>query len=115
MSKRSRQFQGNYGQKSNRRIRKQMKAAEQMPKATSKQMQSVKKVLMFLSAVAIVFFAISCLTKGNVQIFFLCTGAFTIAVLIAVWLIKWRCPHCGKQLGRSVSNTYKCRYCGKII
>ena len=119
MSKKARQVQRNYGQKSNRRIRKQMQKAAANNANDAKQisapMQNWRRILMVLAGLAIACFLASCFLHGQLQVAVLITGAFVIACMLAIWGIKWKCPHCGSHLGRNVSNTYRCKNCGKII
>ena len=38
---------------------------------------------------------------------------FCSAALVAVWLLLWRCPHCGKQLWWNFD--LPCKHCGEDI
>ena len=40
-------------------------------------------------------------------------GAVMLLVALALYNIWWRCPHCGKFLGRK--HELHCRYCGKVV
>ena len=36
-----------------------------------------------------------------------------VAVIVTVRIVFWKCPHCGKLLGRNTK--YFCSYCGKKL
>lgn len=40
-------------------------------------------------------------------------GAVMLLAALALYSIWWRCPHCGKFLGRK--HELHCRYCGKAV
>lgn len=40
-------------------------------------------------------------------------GAVMLLAALALYSIWWRCPHCGKFLGRK--HELHCRYCGKEV
>ena len=42
----------------------------------------------------------------------ICVGSFLLGFL--VWKIGWKCPHCGKHLGR-IGQSDLCPHCGKNI
>ena len=40
-------------------------------------------------------------------------GAVMLLTALALYIIWWRCPYCGKFLGRK--HELHCRYCGRAI
>lgn len=75
-------------------------------------LQTVKRVLWGLCALAILLMLLYMLTKSVVSIISLA------AVLLGMLLFErtyWRCPHCGRFLGRLDAKASFCPFCGEKL
>ena len=70
-------------------------------------LKTIKVLLFTLLALTLASFLIGC--GVSKPVYFLFTALFAIGYA-AVWLLCWRCPFCGRRLGRSDGET--CPHCG---
>lgn len=73
-------------------------------------LKKVKHLIWALAIACVVMIALLGITKSVVFLWLML--AFAVAG-IAVSLVLWRCPYCGRHLGRDVSQY--CTYCGKKL
>lgn len=52
------------------------------------------------------------LLEDPIALFFIILPFIVYIILYCVW---WRCPHCGRMLGRTLFFTEFCRFCGKSL
>jgi len=50
--------------------------------------------------------------EDPIALFFWLLPFIVYVILYCVW---WRCPHCGRMLGRTLFFTEFCRFCGKPL
>lgn len=76
---------------------------------------NLKKVLHIIWALAvgvILLILLAVLANGSIGVIAVCLILMAVlaVALVAVSLIWWRCPHCGRHLGRDVPKF--CPHCG---
>lgn len=84
----------------------------QLPGRTNLKLQTVKRVLWGLCALAILLMLLYMLTKSVASIISLA------AVLLGMLLFErtyWRCPHCGRFLGRLDAKASFYPFCGEKL
>ncbi len=78
-------------------------------------MKKLKKTVYLLMLLAFAFGIMGNLLGGTMQIAFLTIGALFAVALLAVLLVKWRCPHCRRFLWQFDSAAVHYKYCGKEL
>ena len=74
---------------------------------------SKKALLLVITGIVIAVVSVPVCMQGGEA------GLAVISALAIAWCILngrwWRCPHCGRHLGRISIGTQHCKYCGESI
>ncbi len=74
-----------------------------------------KKNIFTVCIVAILLIAFSVyLVPDAIKPFFMAVSIISVTIFMIVFFAMWRCPHCGRSLGR-LDNATHCKYCGKKL
>jgi Ca2+/Na+ antiporter len=71
--------------------------------------------LAVLFAILLVVIVLDILLDGRLYPFDLVIMAASAVVWLVLYILYWRCPHCGKWLPRGDGDLSVCPYCGKSL
>ena len=78
-------------------------------------MKQKKNTLTAVIVVTFVLLILANLLHGLWRIVAWCAMIFSLAVFAVLWSQIWRCPHCGKHLGRMADGSDRCPHCGEKL
>lgn len=75
-----------------------------------------KRVILIVStAVVVLLVLILRLIPESAQPYYLFFVALAVIADLILFGVLWRCPHCGRHLGRRIDGSAYCKYCGKKL
>ena len=78
-------------------------------------MQKNKQILTSVIVVTFVLLILANLLHGVLRIVAWVAMLFSLAVFAVLWSRLWRCPKCGKHLGRLADGEKVCPHCGEPL
>ena len=78
-------------------------------------MKQKKKMLTVLIVITFVLLILANLLHGLWRIIAWGAMIFSLAMFAVLWAQIWRCPHCGKHLGRMAESSDRCPHCGEKL
>lgn len=72
----------------------------------------ITKAVLYLLAAAVAVLFILQVGRGGTPLLMAACGVLVLYLI--VYALFWRCPHCGKHLGKDL-NVRKCRHCGEKL